>query len=70
MYFLGSSGAKDQLPGHKRLIDCLLPESKICSLQAMNPDIDINNKQSSTLLEQNYQYFTEFDYLEYRQVVG
>ena len=51
------------------MIDRPLPESKICSPQAMNPDININNKQSSTLLEQNYQYFTELDYLEYRQVV-
>ena len=27
MYFLGSFEAKDQLPGHKKLIDHPLPES-------------------------------------------
>ena len=42
--FWGSSGAKDQLPGHQRLIDCPLPESQIINPQAMNPDINVNKQ--------------------------
>ena len=60
MYLLESSGAKDQLPGHQRLIDSPLPEFRRINPQAMNPDMSIN-KQSSTLLGQ---YFTELDYLK------
>ena len=44
MYFLGSSGAKDQLPGHYRLIDHPLPESQIINSQAMNPVINVNKE--------------------------
>ena len=44
MYFLGSSGAKDQLPGHFRLIDRPLPESQIINPHAMNPDINVNKQ--------------------------
>ena len=50
MYLLGSSGAKDQLPGHQRLIDRPLTESQIINPQAMNPDINVN--------EQTKQYIT------------
>ena len=44
MYFLGSTGAKDLLPGHQRLIDRPLPESQIINPQAMNPDIKVNKQ--------------------------
>ena len=44
MYVLGSSGAKDQLSGHQRLIDRPLPESRIINPQAMNPDLNVNKQ--------------------------
>ena len=44
MYFLGSSGAKDQLPGDYRFIDRPLPESQIINPQAMNPDIHVKKQ--------------------------
>ena len=44
IYFLGSSRAKDQFPGHQRLIDCSLPESRIVNPQAINPGINVNNQ--------------------------
>ena len=42
MDFWGSSGAKDQLPGHLRLIERPLPDSRLINPQAMNPDINVN----------------------------
>ena len=44
MYLLGSSSAKDQLPGYWRLNDCPLPESQIINPHAMNPDINVNKQ--------------------------
>ena len=44
MHFLGSSGGKDQLPGHYGLIDRPLPESRIINPQAMNPDKNVNKQ--------------------------
>ena len=64
MYFLGSFGAKGQLPGPKRLIDCPLPESRIISPQGMNPDINVNKQTKQYFTRAKYQYFTELDYLK------
>ena len=69
MYFLGSSDAKDHQPGHSRLIDRPLPESRIMNPQSMNPDLNVNEQTKQYITKQNYQYFTELDYLKLRQVV-
>ena len=42
--FFLSSGAKDQFPGHLRIIEHTLPESLILNPQAMNPDLNVNKQ--------------------------
>ena len=42
MHFFGSSGAMDQLPGHKRVIERPIPESLIINPEAINPDLNVN----------------------------
>ena len=64
MYLLGYSGAKDQLPGHYRLIDRPLPESWIINPQATNPDINVNKQTKQYITRANLSVFTELDYLK------
>ena len=64
VYFSGSSGDKDQLPGDQRLNDRPLPESGIINPQAMNPDINVNKQTNQNITRENDQYFTELDYLK------
>ena len=42
-----SSIARDQLPGHKGMIDIPLPDSLILNPEAMNLDLKSMNKQAN-----------------------
>ena len=44
MHFVGSSGAKKQLPGHQIMIERPILESLIINPQAMNPNLNVNKQ--------------------------
>ena len=57
MFFLVSFCAKDQLPGHQRLIDRPLAESQIINPQTMNPDKNGNKQTKQYITRANLPVF-------------